>query len=265
MAPSATTVLLPKVFPTDLVSIGQLVRNPLTPNVDTYLGGCAVIQPSDVSTPDPEVPYSAIISTDARHRFDVGLPHLLGINFGGRKTNLLSVDAESLQLRTIKDTAAVFRRICSSEEARAWINDMVLHKAPCYFVVGLQVLNNAEFTRAVLAEGGGGAHVKLPLDPAQEIPIHIQGDLSASDFGSSVGKKVTGVFGIQVQRLDHRIAPASEPKLKADISWKWTYQRVKGSQKEDDKSLNITLAETTLDELLGLLQKDREDDEDEEE
>jgi len=90
----------------------------------------------------------------------------LGINFGGRKTNLLSIDAENLQLRTLKDTGAVFRRICSSEEVRAWINDMVLHKAPCYLVVGLQVLSNVGFTRAVLAEGGGGAHVKLPLDPA---------------------------------------------------------------------------------------------------
>ena len=75
MAPSATTVLLPKVFPTDLVSIGQLVRNPLMPNVDTYLGGCAFVQPSDVSTPDPEAPYRAIISTDARHRVRRG-PHV---------------------------------------------------------------------------------------------------------------------------------------------------------------------------------------------
>lgn len=77
-----------------------------------------------------------------------------------------------------------------------------------------------------------------------------------------MGKKITGVFGIQVQRLNSRIGPSGEIGLKSDISWAWTYQRVKGTQQEESKVLSITLAEVETDELSLEQEQNEEDEED---
>ncbi|KAH8901499.1 hypothetical protein GQ53DRAFT_740382 [Thozetella sp. PMI_491] len=254
-------VLLPKVFPIDLVSLGQLVRNPLVPNVDTYRGGSASVGPDDISTPDAEEPFSAIVSTDIKGRFNVGLTRYLGFKTSGKSTNLISIKAERLERCTLKDTGKVFRDICKSKNAQDWINDMILHKAPCYFVIGLQILRGAELKRAILKEGSVGGYATVPLEATQSLPIHVSGELSASGFGQSTGKSITGVFGIQVQRLDSRIAKAGEPRLGQEVSWKWTYQRVKGTQAhEEDRQLSLVLRSVQLDELVELLNKDEEDE-----
>jgi hypothetical protein len=234
---SANTVLLPRVFPSDLVSLGQIVRNPLTPNIDTYTKGCTHIKAfDDVTDPTSDRPFSVIVSTDARGRFDVGLTKYLGAKLHGRKTSFLSIQAEKLEYQSLKNASDMFKRICDAdEEAKKWISDMVLHRTPCFFVVGLQTLYNAEFNRAVLKEGGAGGFVTVPLEATAQIPLHIQGELAADRFGKSTGKKVSGVFGIEVQKLNSRIGPVGDPTLKGDVSWHWTYQRVKGPQAEADK------------------------------
>jgi len=139
---------------------------------------------------------------------------------------------------------------------------MVLHKTPCYIVVGLQVLCNAEFQRVVLKEAGGGAHVTVPLEHTGQIPLHIQGELSADRFGKSTGR-VSGVFGIQVQKLITVLETENKSTLQGDVRWQWTYQRVKGTQEEVTKQLSIRLEDVELDELVNLLaQDDAQDDED---
>src|SRR5436189_6357621 len=152
----ANVVLLPKVFPSDLVSLGQLLRNPLAPNINSYANGCAMVTDADISKPDPEEPYSTMVSIDTRGRFDIGLTKYLGVNFKARSTNLLSIEADKLVYHTLKNASDVFKRICAVEETKRWINDMVLNKAPCYFVIGIQELYNAKFKRAIIKDGGVG-------------------------------------------------------------------------------------------------------------
>lgn len=263
---SAEAVLLPKIFPSNLVSLGQIVRNALAPNVDTYTKGCGQVKEEDIAKhEDPEHPYKAIVSVGTRGRFDIGLTRLLGGTFHTRSANLLSIEAEKLEHFALKDTTAILKRIAGDEDARNWINDMVLHKTPCYIVVGLQVLRDAEFKRVVLTEAGGGAHVTVPLEHTGQIPLHIKGQLSADRFGESTGK-VSGVFGIQVQKLTTTLSTENKSTLQGDVKWHFTYQRVKGTQEEVVKELSIKLEDVELDELLNVLaQDDAKDDEDEDE
>jgi hypothetical protein len=257
----ANVVLLPKVFPSDLVSLGQLLRNPLAPNINSYANGCSMVTDADVSMPNAEEPYSTMVSTDTRGRFDIGLTKYLGVNFKARSTSLLSIEADKLVYRTLKNAPDVFKRICAVEETKRWINDMVLNKAPCYFVIGVQELHNAKFKRAILKDGGVGVYVTVPLEATSHIPLHVKGELAADRFGSSVAA-VNGVFGIQVQKLQCKIGPSGEPNLRSDVSWHWSYQRLKGTQQEEDKQLHIELGDVDLSELLELLKQDDEDDED---
>ncbi|KAI7828944.1 hypothetical protein BC939DRAFT_442345 [Gamsiella multidivaricata] len=250
------SVLLPKLFPKNLVSIGQLLRNPLVPNTDTFRGGCARVGENDISTADPEENYEAIVSVDMSGWFDIGLTRLLGAKLRGRRANMLSIRAKSLEYNTLKDSVDVFRRVFSSDEAKRWINDMVLHKAPCYLVIGIQTLCMAEFKRVVLKEGVAGGYVTVPLEATAQIPVHVKGEVSAHHFGSSVGKKVSGVFGIQVQRLNPQIGLPGEIRLKSDVSWKWSYQRIKGTQQEEEKRLGITLEDVAVEDLVELLRLD---------
>ncbi|KAK3844563.1 MAG: hypothetical protein J3R72DRAFT_438305 [Linnemannia gamsii] len=253
------SVLLPKLFSKDLVSLGQLLRNPLVPNTDTFRGGCALVGETDISTADPEENFEAIVSVGKNGWLDVGLTKLLGTKLGGRKTSMLSIKAKSLEYATLKDSVDVLRRISCSEDAKRWINDMVRYKTPCYLVVGIQTLCMAEFTRVVLKEGAAGGYITVPLEATAQIPVHSNGNISAHHFGSSMGK-TSGVFGIQVLRLDTRMVRLGEIGLKSDVSWKWSYQRIKATQKEEETQLDITLEDVAMGELIELMCKDAEDE-----
>ncbi|KAJ6124108.1 hypothetical protein N7471_011425 [Penicillium samsonianum] len=261
--PTTNAVLLPKVFPKDLISLGQLIRNPLIPNVDTYTKCCAHVTDDDTTDPNPEEPYKTIVSTDTRGRFNIALTKYLGFKANAQSTNLLSIEAQKLEYRALKNASDVFKRICKDPDVKSWIGEMARYKAPCYFVIGIQVLHDAEFTRAILRGGGGGGYVTVPLEATAQIPLHIEGELGADSFGSGSGK-VNGVFGIEVQRLDFHTSSPQEPALKSDVSWHWSYQRVKGTQQEEDKILTIKLKDVEENELSQLIkQYDKDDDEEE--
>lgn len=257
--PSSNSVLLPKVFPLDLLSPGQLLRNPLVPNTNTYTKGCAGVNDADLTKPEVEKPYTTIVSIDTRGRFDVGLTKFLNSKLNARSTNLLYIEAEKLEYHALRNATDVFKRITADKDARDWINDMVLNKTPCYFVIGIQVLHNAEFKRAILKEGGAGAYATVPLEATAQIPLHLKGELSTERFGMSTAK-VSGVFGVEVQKLNSKIDPTGKPTLKGDATWHWSYQRVKGMHQDEDKELNIKLEDVELDELVKLLKQDDEDD-----
>ena len=259
--PSPNFVLLPKVFPPDLLSLGQLLRNPLIPNANTYTKGCAGVKDADLTCPAAEEPYSTVVSVDTRGRFEIGLTKFLGSKFHDRSANLLSIEAEKLEYRALKNATDVFKRVTADRDARDWIDDMVLNKTSCYFVIGIQVLHNAEFKRAVLKKGGATAYATVPLEATAQIPLHLKGELSAERFGTSMAK-VSGVFGVEVQKLHGKIDPTGKPTLTADATWHWSYQRVKGTQQDEDKELSIKLEDVELDELVNLLKRDDEEDDD---
>jgi hypothetical protein len=260
MAP-ATAVLLPKVFPSDLISLGQLFRNPLVPNINSCAKGCSLVTNNDVSEPNIETPYKAIVSTDTRGHFNIGLTKFLGVNIKAQSTNLLSIEADKLVYTALKDSSAVFKRICDDDETKKWIGEMVLNKTACYFVIGLQQLHNAEFKRAILKSGSGGGYATVPLEATAQIPLHLKGEIAADRFGSSRAT-VNGIFGIQVQKIQSTIVPPGTPGLKSDVSWHWSYQRVKGKQQEEEKELHINLEDVELGELLELLKRDDEEEDD---
>jgi hypothetical protein len=256
-----TAVLLPKVFPNDLVSLGQLVRNPLVPNINSCTKGCSKVTDDEISDPDIETPYNTIVSTDTRGRFDIGLTNFLGVNLNAQSTNFLSIEAEKLVYTALKDSSAAFKRICDDDETKKWIGEMVLNKSPCYFVIGIQKLHNATFRRAILKSGGGSAYTTVPLEATAQIPLHIKGEVAGDRFGTS-GAMVTGVFGIQVQKLQSKIVPSGKLGLENDVSWHWSYQRIKGAQQEEEKELHVKLEDVELSELRELLQQDGEEDDD---
>jgi hypothetical protein len=260
MAP-ATAVLLPKVFPSNLISLGQLIRNPLVPNINSCTIGCSLVTNNDVTEPEIETPYKTIVSTDTRGRFDIGLTKFLGVNIKAQTTNLLSIEADKLIYTALKNSSAVFKRICNDDETKKWIGEMVLNKAPCYFVIGLQQLHNAEFKRAILKSGGGGGYATVPLEATAQIPLHLKAEIAADRFGSSRAV-VNGIFGIQVQKIQSTIAPSGMPGLKSDVSWHWSYQRVKGKQQEEEKELHVNLEDVEIGELLELLKQDDEEEDD---
>lgn len=243
------SVLLPMLFPNDLVSIGQLLCNPLVPNTDTFRDGCKLVVPiDDIVEVAPVQNYEAIVSVNKSGEFNIGLIKLLGAKLGGNKANMLFVKARSLQYSTLMDSVKVFRRICESSGAQEWIFDMVQRNRSCYLVIGIQTLHMTDFKRVVLKKGDAGGYATMPLEPTAQIPLYVEGKVSTDRFGSSMGNGVSGVFGIQVQRLDPHIGPLGERRLKAPVSWKWSYQSAEISSYEP--VLDITLEDVMMEELI---------------
>lgn len=223
---------------------------------------------NDISTANPVKNYKAFVSVDKRGQFEIALTKILGTKLGGRKTNMLSVKAKSLEYSTLKDSMDVLRRICSLDEAKMWIEWMVSCKKPCYLVIGIQTLCEAELKRVVFKEGGVGGSATMPLDASWQIPVHVQGGVSTEDFGSSVSVE-SGVFGIEVQRLHSQIDSMGYLKPTSVISWEWSYKSRRKSFHfsappcQRKEMLEIRLEDVEVDELIKPKHSDNESDKEE--
>ena len=94
----------------------------------------------------------------------------------------------------------VFHHAASSDDAKTWIDDMVLHKAPCSMVIWIQTLSIADFKRVLIKEGVEGGYVSAPLEATAHIPVHINDEVSAHHFSDSVARTVDqdATLGFQI-------------------------------------------------------------------
>jgi hypothetical protein len=261
MSPSSKAFFLPKVFPSSLFSLGEFVSNPMEPTVYPFIPSTPTGQ---VVEADPEKPYKTIVSLDKTGSISLKLTRLIDFGLGGQSANLLSIEAEEMNYRTLKFPDQDFRNIvAASEEARKWMSEVALNAKTCYMVVGLQELKNARFKRAKLAKAEGRAWVSVPLEATAQLPI--EAGFKASATGMAIAEVVVnGVFGIEVRAIDLKTGKGGDPKLSDKISWKFSYERTKGPGHEEDSFLYAGLGPEPEVEAMEALQE-RDDDSDDDE
>ena len=262
---SAGGILLPKLFPTNLLTLGQFLPNPLCPTVNPFVTRSALLRPDDYTETQP-TPYQALVPLDRKGRFSIGLIRSLSLELSSRTAEFIHIKSGEHTYRTLRNSDAMFIRVCESSEARKWMEQMAVYKKPFYFVVGLQELKKATIQRAVLKRGDGGEYFTVPLDANITVPTHAFGNLSTKGFAMSESQKIEGIFGIEVRRVRCRVKNPGEPLLDEKISWKYTYQMVKGTQQ--GKEVEMCFGLDTLvgpEELVELRDKEEDDSADDSE
>src|SRR3954471_14429667 len=138
MSSAPRSVLLPKLFPKELLALGQLLPNPLNPSISNFSSSILSVGPELTIPAEPEAPYSSFVSLEREGRFSVSLTRLLGLHIGAKHGNFLKIDADAMEYTSLKTPETVFESICNDDSAKEWMKTMAMYKKDFYIVVGLQ-------------------------------------------------------------------------------------------------------------------------------
>jgi len=203
-------VVLPRVYPSDRLSIGQLVHNPLCPTSNPYISQ-APARPSELTEVRVEVPYKSLVSVDRKGR----LTPVLHSESTARNYNLISVEADEAVYRSLRNPRGAFDTLREDPSARKWIMHMARHRMPFYFVIGVQELHNAKLRSLGVKDG--------------------------KHYTASANTITNGVLGIEIMKVQGRVGSSTEPHLIEDIYWSWSYHRLRPTATDDDRMLSIGL------------------------
>jgi hypothetical protein len=163
MPKSRNAILLPKLFPTGQVELGQFNPKPLDPSVKPYVSSkLAGLKDTAIDSADPEEPYKAYVVLHNNGHIGFSLTHLLGATFGAKSAHFLIIEARSLTYKFLNNADELFTQICDDPMTKAWVKEVLEVQNYFYFVVGIQVLEDAELTRVELSKMDASGHFKIP-------------------------------------------------------------------------------------------------------
>jgi hypothetical protein len=239
MKQAPNCVLLPLLFPSDLVGIGYMLHNPLNPSNNPLP---LSPDPEECTEPKLHHEYQTIASVGANHSFTATLGSLLGLGASAKHSNIIRIDAETMTYTTLKNADGTFSRICQDEATRTWINRMHQYRKKIYFVIGVQSLQGAQLRRVMLDQSNGSIEALLPLEQAS-LPVHAEIKASASVDGLGyVSSKVSGIFGIEVRKVNV-VTREGEPTLYDNCSWRYATDKVKSAGGQVPKSISVSLGD----------------------
>ncbi|OCL11651.1 hypothetical protein AOQ84DRAFT_182453 [Glonium stellatum] len=229
---SSSFVLLPEPVPSSALVLGQLLPNPLAPLSASFVSP-STLQADHLSESLVQSQYRDIISVDHESRLAASLN---GLELGTTPENVLHVQADEMEYKSLKQPNITFDSICQDPAAQQWIQEMALRNQPLYFIVGLRELKNASFKNAPVNDGP--LRTSATDAPASfTLPIHTRRDSSMEIVNSAA----SGVFGLEVRKVQCRIGRPDEPHSIEDINFTWNYLKANPASREEDLQLSVGL------------------------
>ncbi|KAH8693445.1 hypothetical protein GQ44DRAFT_733876 [Phaeosphaeriaceae sp. PMI808] len=214
------TILLPK--------LGQLVRNPLDPELNNFVPSKETLAALVHSEPVPEVPFHGKLGIDQSGWLQVAFAKVFGAAVYGSDVDVFDISADRKVYEGLDNANTALKTVCQDSGARTWMLDLATNKIPFYFVIGLTRLENARFQRLVADGAGGQASVTLPLDPSAPLPIRMSTGWSSNKVGF-VDSGVSGIFGLKLFRAKWSwFGNEDMPKWDDKPHWRFTHTKTKG-------------------------------------
>jgi hypothetical protein len=253
------TALLPKPLPADLLTVGQLLTEPLHPERECFLSQAANAEVDDLNDFHIQLRYKDVFSVDSEGRFmaNYGAKFDLGKIF--RQPNLLSVTAGQMIQRTSQRPSRAFQLVCNDVESRTWIYEQVKAGKPLYIVLGITELKNATFKRAKLHDGGASSRLnETPIEHDARVPKSLRGRGRSNSNLLGTEPTISGVFGVDIRRVTARVTTPAEPHTLDDLQYRWSYYDVPGGSHKEQ--LMVGLGEQLKANELRLMLDQTEED-----
>jgi hypothetical protein len=152
----------------------------------------------------------------------------------------LTVRAEQMIQRTSQHSSQAFQAVCNDPEARTWIAEQLKAGKPLYIVLGITELKNASFKRAKLHDAGASNRLnETPLEKDAKVPKSLRGRSDASLGGIGTEPTISGIFGMDVRRVNARITTPAEPHTLEDIGYRWNYYDVPDSTNKEQLMIGL--------------------------
>lgn len=232
--------LLPKPLPADVLSVGQLVTDPLHPERDSFYPDKAHSEIDDLNDFHIQLRYKDLYSVDNEGRFMTNYGAKFDLGRIYRQPNLLTVKAEQMVQCTSQSPSKAFQAVCGDPEARVWMAEQIQAGKPLHIVLGLTELKNATFKRAKLRDAGASNRInEMPIEQDAKVPRPLRGRSQAHLGGIGTEPTISGVFGMDVRRVAARITVPEEPHRLEDIGYRWYYYDVPGSKNKEQLMVGL--------------------------
>jgi len=197
--------LLPKPLPRGSYTVGTLLikpstsSNPLSPSV---LGD------RDYDDTHTVEWYKDILSLAPSGTFIKSLGANLFLPKQEPETQLVSLEAERMSIRTLKDYEGTLGRVTGTPDAEVWLKEQVKAGEEVYFVSAVKEVKNASFRRASVKEAGNGL-----VEVKKMAQTETQPDGERRDSGSDLGLGTTAKSDVIAVELMKVLVTEQDGKL----------------------------------------------------
>ncbi|KAL1800969.1 hypothetical protein ACET3X_001311 [Alternaria dauci] len=216
---------LPAPLPSESVTLGQLLTNPLTPSSNS-------LKPS-------KSPASRKSSNQSKDKDQHAISHV-----------------------TIDEPSQVFENLRHEPTAQAFLRKMTQQNKPVYFVTGLQTSKASCHKHAAVSDE---PVTEAASTPQPQLPLPFRRVDSASNMNSpsspTESEPAETVLAIQLQKVRCRVGAINEPHCVSDVDYIWSYHLIDDDE-VDDLQLSIGLGKAIEERewkaLAGVSQKREE-------
>ncbi|KAJ4360255.1 uncharacterized protein N0V89_000815 [Didymosphaeria variabile] len=186
------TILMPPVA-SGSIKIGQLLVDPLSPDVDSYHNENDALP---LRVPTTQTEFEETIHCDDAGRF-------IGRQFHSSKENSVLVQADQMSYTTLRDPLSAFRYTSRRASSQAYLHQAALRRQPLYYVTAIQTLSNPRFTDDY---------------PGSATPPRPQ--IRRQDSGISLNEQDDNVIlGLELRKVYCRVASPEEPQRPSDVGY----------------------------------------------
>ncbi|KAF1980366.1 hypothetical protein BU23DRAFT_7472 [Bimuria novae-zelandiae CBS 107.79] len=206
----ATTILLPAPVASSAIRIGQLLTDPLNPDVESFVNEHDSFP---LRAPSIQTGFQETISRDGSGRFIERQSH------ASNATSIL-IQADQMTHTTLRDPLSAFRYTSRRASSQSYLHKAALRRQPLYFVTATQRITNPRF------------EAKNDTTLASE-----KAQVRRQDSGVSLNEQDSDViYAVELRKVFCRVGSPEEPQRPNDAGYAYKHYKLQG---EDELQLAV--------------------------
>ncbi|KAF2442803.1 hypothetical protein P171DRAFT_49653 [Karstenula rhodostoma CBS 690.94] len=200
----STTLILPAPAASNLFKIGQLLADPLTPDIDSFHNENDMLS---LRAPTVQTEFKEILQCDDAGRFIGRQPH-----FSKKRSILLQ--AEKMTHTALRHPLSAFRYTSRRASSQAYLHQAALQRKPLYYVTAIQTLSNHHC-----------------MDNRSDILMSTKPQVHRHDSGISLDERDGNVIlAVELTKVYCRIGSPDEPQRPSDVGYAYKYYPLQGEE-----------------------------------
>ncbi|KAK7183080.1 hypothetical protein DPSP01_005973 [Paraphaeosphaeria sporulosa] len=199
-------LLLPAPVASNSFKIGQLLADPLHPDVDSFHNENDMLS---LRAPTVQTHFREMLECDDAGQFIGRHSHTSTSN-----ERSVLIEAEKMSHTTLRDPLSAFRYVSRRASSQAYLHQAALHRKPLYYVTAIQTLSNYHY-----------------MDDDPNIAIAKKPQVRRHDSGISLNEQDGNVIlAVELTKVYCRIGSPDEPQRPSDIGYAYKYYPLQGEE-----------------------------------
>lgn len=238
-------LILPVPCSSSLISLGQLLTDPLDP-VSTSFRASTERADKECTV---QTRYHDTVSQDDEGRLIPSGPSWL--------LNDLEISAEQSSYHSLVSPNTAFKHLRNDTATQSFLRQTASLNKPLYFVTSIQKLSNPTFKSAAMTQ-----------EPVTEatcadrqfcLPLPVRRDSATHDLQNPSKQQV--IFAIGITKVKCRVGAANEPHSLDDLDYNWSYHPVDDPDMQLSIGLGKAVTAAEWRKLTGIVGEEEEEEE----